>query len=71
MLYNTPSALLAPSASKLTIRHCFPARENHRCGAGHHRETYAKTKWAPEGVGLLSQSDGGLSDLLAVVLMAA
>jgi lysine/arginine/ornithine transport system substrate-binding protein len=54
MLYNTPSALLAPSASKLTTDIASLRGKTIGVAQGTIQETYAKTKWAPEGVNVVS-----------------
>ncbi|ADU71580.1 ABC transporter substrate-binding protein [Pantoea sp. At-9b] len=54
MLYNTPSALLAPAASKLTTDVATLRGKTIGVAQGTIQETYAKTKWAPEGVNVVS-----------------
>lgn len=57
MLYNTPSALLAPSASKLTVDISTLRGKSIGVAQGTIQETYALTKWAPEGVKVVSYAN--------------
>ncbi|MGY3066559.1 lysine/arginine/ornithine transport system substrate-binding protein [Pantoea agglomerans] len=54
MLYNTPSALLAPAASTLTTDVASLRGKTIGVAQGTIQETYAKTKWEPEGVKVIS-----------------
>lgn len=54
MLYNTPSALLAPAASKLSTDVASLRGKTIGVAQGTIQETYAKTKWEPQGVKIIS-----------------
>lgn len=54
MLYVTPSALLTPAGSTLTQDIATLRGKNIGVAQGTIQETYAKTKWAPQGVNVVS-----------------
>ncbi|MDI9219759.1 transporter substrate-binding domain-containing protein [Pantoea sp. EA-12] len=54
MLYNTPSALLTPADSKLTADISTLRGKTIGVAQGTIQETYAKTKWASQGVNVVS-----------------
>ncbi|MBU6519794.1 transporter substrate-binding domain-containing protein [Pantoea sp. B270] len=54
MLYITPSALLTPANSTLTGDISTLRGKNIGVAQGTIQETYAKTKWAPQGVNVVS-----------------
>ena len=54
MLYITPSALLTPANSTLTADISTLRGKNIGVAQGTIQETYAKTKWAPQGVNVVS-----------------
>jgi len=54
MLYNTPSALLAPADSKLTTDVASLRGKTIGVAQGTIQETYAKTKWESQGVKIVS-----------------
>ncbi len=54
MLYNTPSALLTPANSKLTPDISTLRGKTIGVAQGTIQETYAKTKWASQGVNVVS-----------------
>ena len=54
MLYITPSALLTPKNSALTENTSTLRGKNIGVAQGTIQETYAKAKWAPQGVNIVS-----------------
>lgn len=54
LLYNTPSALLTPAGSKITTDISSLRGKNIGVSQGTIQETYAKTKWASQGVNIVT-----------------